>query len=96
MRSVYNKSALANTTTITNVGLVEFEEPYDSYVKMMYTFLPMSKGQNIKGTINSYKDTLVFTFSSVFADTSLQREFFRKIAEDGVSVQIETNGVYYE
>jgi len=39
---------------------------------------------------------LVFTFSSIFSDTSVQKEFFRKIAEDGVTVQIETNGVYYE
>lgn len=39
---------------------------------------------------------LVFTFSSYFSDTSIQKEFFRKITEDGVSVQIETNGVYYE
>lgn len=96
MRLVYNRSALANTTTITNVGFVQMEEPYGNYVKMIRSFLPMSKGQNIKGTINSYKDTLVFTFTSVFSDTSLQREFFRKIAEDGVTVQIETNGVYYE
>ncbi len=96
MRVVYNRSALANTTTITNVGFVQMEEPYGAYVKMIRSFLPMSKGQNIKGTINSYKDTLVFTFTSVFSDTSIQREFFRKIAEDGVTVQIETNGVYYE
>ncbi len=96
MRYVYNQSALANTTTITNVGIVQLEPAYEPYVKMFRSFIPMSKGQNIKGTINSYKDTLVFTFTSVFADTSIQREFFRKIAEDGVTVQIETNGVYYE
>lgn len=96
MRHVYNRSALANTTTITNVGFVQIEEPYEPYVKMIRSFLPMSKGQNIKGTINSYKDTLVFTFTTIFSDTMLQREFFRKIVEDGVTVQIETNGVFYE
>lgn len=96
MGFVYNQSALANTTTITNVGFVQMEEPYEQHVKMIRSFLPMSKGQSIKGTINSYKDTLVFTFTSIFSDTSIQREFFRKLAEDGVSVQIETNGVYYE
>lgn len=96
MKFVYNQSALANTTTITNVGFVKFDPVYEPYVKMVRSFLPMSTGQNLKGTINSYKDTLVFTFSSIFSDTSIQREFFRKIAEDGVTVQIETNGVYYE
>lgn len=96
MRIVYNQSALANTTTITNVGFVKIDPAYEPYVKMFRSFIPMSKGQNIKGTVNSYKDTLVFTFTSVFSDTCIQREFFRKIAEDGVTVEIETNGVYYE
>ncbi len=96
MRVVYNRSALAYTTTITNVGFVQIDPVYEPYVKMFRSFIAMSKGQSLKGTINSYQDTLVFTFSSIFSDTSVQKEFFRKIAEDGVTVQIETNGVYYE
>lgn len=96
MRYVYNQSALANTTTITNVGKVDVDPIYEPYIKMIHSFIPMSKGQAIKGTINSYQDTLVFTFSSFFSDTILQREFFRKMAEDGVHVRIETNGVYDE
>ena len=96
MRFVYNRSALAHTTTITNVGFVKLDSIYEPYVKMFRSFIAMSKGQSLKGTINSYQDTLVFTFSSIFSDTSVQKEFFRKIAEDGVTVQIETNGVYYE
>ena len=96
MRLVYNQSALAHTTTITNVGFVKPDPAYEPYIKMFRAFIPMSKGQNIKGTVCSYKDTLVFTFTSVFSDTSIQREFFRKIASDGVTVGIETNGVYYE
>ena len=96
MRLVYNCSALAHTTTITNVGFIKLDPIYESHVKMFRSFIAMSKGQSLKGTINSYQDTLVFTFSSTFADTSVQKEFFRKIAEEGVTVQIETNGVYYE
>ena len=96
MRFLYNRSAKSYTTTITNVGFVKLDPVYEPYVKMFRSFIAMSKGQFLKGTVNSYQDTLVFTFSSIFADTSVQREFFRKIAEEGVPVQIETNGVYYE
>lgn len=46
----------------------------------------------MKGTICSYKDTLVFTFSSILADTMIQRSFFKKLVNDGVEVTIETNG----
>lgn len=96
LRIGFNRSALAYTTTITNIGVAQVDPVYDPYIKIFRAFLAMSRGQYLKGTINSYKDTLVFNFSSSFSDTSVQKEFFRKIAEDGVTVQIETNGVYYE
>lgn len=96
MRSVYTSVALANTTTITNIGNIALQEEYEPYVKQFHAFLAMSKGQNLKGTICSYQDTLVFTFSFVLKDTSVQKAFFRKIASDGVEVSIESNGVCYE
>lgn len=96
IKLVYTKSALANTTTITNIGNVKVAKRYEPYIRQFYSFIAMSKGQYLKGTICSYKDTLVFTFSSIFSETTVQRAFFRRIAEDGVDVQIETNGVYYE
>lgn len=96
MKLVYSKSAFANTTTITNIGNVGVEEQYRPYIEMFHAFIAMSKGQYLKGTICSYGDTLAFSFSSLFADTCVQRAFFRRIASDGISVRIETNGVYYE
>ena len=96
MRFVYNRSAAAYTSTITNIGFAKLDPIYEPYIKRFRAFIAMSKGQSLKGCINSYQDTLVFNFTSTFSDTSVQREFFRKIAEDGVTVQIETNGVYYE
>ncbi len=96
MKMVYNQSALANTTTITNVGNIQVEEIYQPYIEMFHAFIAMSKGQSIKGTVCSYRDTLVFTFSSIFKETPVQRAFFRKIAEDGVDIKLETNGVYYD
>jgi hypothetical protein len=96
MRLVYNQSALANTTTITNIGIVQVDEAYRPYIESFHAFIAMSKGQELKGTICSYNGTLAFTFSSVFAENSVQGAFFRKVAEDGVDVRVETNGVYYE
>ena len=96
MRLVYTKSALANTSTITNIGNITVEEEYKPYIEMFHSCLDMSKGQHIKGNICSYGSTLVFSFSYDLADPSIQRGFFRKIAEDGVHVEIESNGVNYE
>ena len=91
MRIVYTQSALANTTTITNIGNITVEDIYKPYVEMFHAFLAMSKGQHIKGTICSYGDTLVFTFSYDLQDTSIQKAFFRKIAADGMEVQLDSN-----
>ena len=96
MKAVYSQSAVANTTTITNIGNIKVEKEYEQYIKQFYAFIPMSKGQPMKGTICSYKDTLVFSFTSVLMDTMVQRSFFRKIAADGIEVTLETNGEYYE
>lgn len=96
MRYVYTQSALANTATITNVGKISVEEEYKPYVEMFHVFMAISKGQHIKGSICSYDDTLVFTFSYDLVDPSIQRGFFRKLVQDGIKVEIESNGVHYE
>lgn len=96
IKSVYQTSALANSTTITNIGSIQVREEYQPYIDKFHAFLSMSKGQNIKGCICSYRGTLVFTFSSTLTDVSIQRAFFRRLADEGVEVEIETNGVYDE
>ena len=96
MRIIYTQTALANTTTITNIGNIKVQKEYEPYIQAYHCFLSLSKGQNLKATITSYKDTLVYTYTSAYEDTSIQRRVFRQIAKDGVDVKIETNGVYYE
>ena len=94
IRLVYTQSALANTTTITNIGNIKLEPEYEPYVKMFHAFLAMSKGQLLKATICSYQDTLAITFSAMLAEAHVQRAFFRQMAADGLDVTIESNGVY--
>lgn len=96
MRYVYTTSALANTATVTNIGNITVAEEYQPYVELFHAFLAMSKGQHLKGTICSYGETLVFSFSYDLVDPSVQRGFFRKLAADGIQVEVESNGVNYE
>ena len=74
-------------------GNIGVDEEYRQYVEMFHAFLAMSKGQHLKGTICSYGSTLVFSFSFDLKDVSVQRGFFRKIAADGIEVELDTNGV---
>ena len=96
MRRIYKASLKANTSTITNLGVVSVDDIYKEYIDRFHVVLSMSKGQFIKGSVISYKDTLVFTFSSAIRETFIQKEFFRQMVRDGIHVSIESNGVYYE
>ena len=96
IKMVYNSTALANTTTMTNIGNIVLPEEYLPYVDYFYGLLAMSKGQFLKGTICSTRNDMVVSFSSVLAETSIQKCFFSTLAEQGVEVMIETNGVYNE
>ncbi|MCM1178884.1 MAG: hypothetical protein NC347_01410 [Clostridium sp.] len=96
IRMVYGTSAKATTATVTNIGNIELRQPYQQYVEHFYTTISMSKGQNMKGGICSYNGVLTFTFSSVLADTSIQKRFFQTIVKDGVAVAVESNGAYDE
>ena len=95
IRQVYNASAKANTTTVTNLGILKTSEPYSDYIERFQAILAMSKGQNMKITVISYKDELCLTFSSCIQETGIQKAFFRKLTEDGIAVTVETNGVDY-
>lgn len=94
IRLVYTKSALANTTTITNIGNISVLDDYKPYIEMFYAMLAFSKGQELKGTIASYGDTLCYSLCSAWADTGIQRRMFKQMASDGLNVIIETNGVF--
>lgn len=96
MKIVYRTSARANTTTVTNLGVIKVVDEYEDYIDKFHVVLSMSKGQNIKGSVCSFNDTLVFTFSAAVRETFIQKAFFRKIASDGIQVSVESNGVYYE
>lgn len=94
IRLVYTKSALANTTTITNIGNISVLDDYKPYIEMFYAMLAFSKGQELKGTIASYGDTLCYSLCSAWADTGIQRRMFKQMSSDGLNVIIETNGVF--
>ena len=58
-------------------------------------YILKTKGQNMKMTVLSYKDRLTLTFSACIRESDIQRIFFRKLSEEGINIDIETNGVYY-
>ena len=96
IKFVYQGTANANTTTVTNLGEIKILDEYVPYIKQMHIVLSNTQGQNLKSAINTYQGLMTFSISSKLTDTSIQKAFFRKLAEEGIRLSVETNGVYYE
>ena len=95
IKKVFVSAARATTSTMTNIGNIKVEKKYEELIESFNAILPMSMGQDIKATTCSYGDTLIFTFSSRLQDNHVQRRFFATFAEQGLDVEIKTNGEYY-
>ena len=96
VRLIYMDSIKSNTSTLTNIGKVELPEPYASEVANFELLVNTSTLDPIKCGLVAYGENLVVTITSILEDTTIQRHFFRKLAEDGAEVVLESNGAFYE
>ncbi|MBK5200334.1 MAG: hypothetical protein JJE21_02250 [Spirochaetaceae bacterium] len=92
IKYTYAKAAKASTTTMSNLGVMKFKEPYNEYVNKFSAMLPMSIGQNIKAAIASHGDLLSIIFTSSMRNSKIQKEFFRILSHKSIKIRIVTNG----
>lgn len=96
VRSIYLKSMSAYTSTLSNIGPVLIPEDHFEDIEQFEFLLNPTLSDPIKVGVVSYQKKLIITFTSQLISTEIQKEFFRKCSSDGIAVQIESNGVYYE
>ena len=81
------------TSVISNVGKVDMPKEFDGLIKRFSVFVST---QNIQLNICSYKDELQMGFTSSYAATDVQRNFFRSLTELGIDVTVRSNDSYAE
>lgn len=96
IRLIYNRSAKAFTTTLSNVGQFRMPEEFEPYIENVHFIMGVSEKQPLKCVACSYQNTLTLTISSVFRDCRLADAVEKRLLEDGVEVSREENGVYGE
>lgn len=96
VKAVYRKSLSKYTTTLSNIGKITMPQEYAQQIQHFEMMLNPTKTGRIKLGIAGFGNELVLSFTSQLVDTRIQRYFFRKLAQDGLEVKIESNGVYYE
>lgn len=81
----------AHTITLSNVGPVKVDPGYQEDIERFHLMIGVSRRQPMKCAVCAYGDEVVITFTSVFADSRLQRQFFKKMKADGIGVRLEGN-----
>jgi len=96
VKIAYVSSTKANTFVLSNLGKIEVYDEFKEYIDAFEALISVSKSEPIKCSMCTFDDKLVFTFTSILRDPYLQRAFFRYLSNEGLSVMIESNGVYNE
>ncbi|MCD7922240.1 MAG: hypothetical protein LUG27_07380 [Clostridiales bacterium] len=96
LKGIYKMHAKASAGTVTNLGNISVVPEYEPFIERFDVLLSRSSGQNTKMTLSTYRGVLSATIVSALKGTEQQRVFFRYLTSQGISVSIDTNGVYYE
>jgi NRPS condensation-like uncharacterized protein len=92
MKIVFNRVGdRKSSTTISNLGVVNLPEEMSRYVKRMDFILgPLSRNKVVCAAL-TYNGQLVLNFTRTIQESSVEREFFRRLVKLGISVKIESN-----
>ena len=81
------------TITFSNIGRIgiigKYQDPTDSF------FMPIAPEpvEKIKCSGCTFENKMVFTFTSILKDNSIEKEFYQFLQSKGIKVKIESNGV---
>lgn len=93
MNVIFRRNDRAYTMTLSNIKPIEVEPEYENRIAHFQMMIGVSKRQPVKCAVCAYKDQVTVTFTSVFRDRRLSDGFFGFLKEQGIPVEIESNGV---
>lgn len=88
---VFRLKDRAYTMTLSNVGPIRMDPEYEAQIQRFHMMIGVSRRQPLKCAVCAFGDEIAVTFTSVFADSRLQRRFFEKLRQDGLKVRLEGN-----
>ena len=82
------------TTTFSNIGRIGIIGEYQKYIDKFLMLIAPETVEKIKCSSCSFNNNLVFTFTSAMQDTEVEKEFCKKLKEEGINISVEGNGVH--
>ncbi len=91
LKIAFAKGEKGFTTVLSNLGRITLHESLEPFVERFELLMSPTLGNHIKTSVCSYKDNLVYCFTSNSEDTDIQKRFFTTFVKMGAEVTISTN-----
>ena len=73
------------------MGVLKVPENMKPFIERFDIYMGQPFSSRTNCAIISFEDTLTVNFASSIVESDVERYFFRKLVEDGISVTIESN-----
>ena len=93
VRLSYMEIRKYTTITYSNIGRIGIIGKYKDYIKYFLMLIAPENVEKIKCSSCTFENKMVFTFTSILKDNSIEKEFYNFLKEKGINVEIESNGV---
>lgn len=90
----YTEIQKYTTTTFSNIGRIGILPEYKEYIENFMLLIAPERIEKIKCSACSFENKLVFTFTSILKERKIEKAFFEHFKKEGISIKIESNGVY--
>ena len=81
------------TITYSNIGRIGIIGKYKNYIDYFLMLIAPEPVEKIKCSSCTYENKMVFTFTSILKDNSIEKRFYEFLKEKNINVEIESNGV---
>ena len=81
------------TITFSNIGRIGIIGKYRNYIDYFLMLIAPEPVEKIKCSGCTFENNMVFTFTSILKDNSIEKEFYNFLTEKGIKIKIESNGV---
>lgn len=81
------------TTTFSNIGRIGIIGKYQKYIDNFLMLIAPEPVEKIKCSACSFENKIVFTFTSILDDCSIEEEFYEFLKQKNINVKIESNEV---
>ena len=81
------------TITYSNIGRIGIIGKYKKYIKYFLMLIAPENVEKIKCSSCTFENKMVFTFTSILNDNSIEKGFYEFLKEKGINIEIESNGV---